>query len=102
MVDALRHDQFLTILPEIGQFFNIDIGYQMSLLPSATPFSRNAIFSGLFTDEFCRKYPQQLELMKSEASSLNKFEGLFLEDQLKRNQLENKNCLLYTSDAADE
>jgi len=102
VVDALRHDQFLTILPEIGQFFNIDIGYQMSLLPSATPFSRNAIFSGLFTDEFCQKYPRQLELMKSEASSLNKYEALFLEDQLKRNQLENKNVIYHKINVVEE
>ena len=102
VVDALRHDQFLTILPEIGQFFNMDIGYHMSLLPSATPFSRNAIFSGLFTDEFCQKYPQQLELMKSEASSLNKYESLFLEDQLKRNQLENKNVIYHKINVVEE
>jgi len=102
VVDALRHDQFLTILPEIGQFFNIDIGYHMSLLPSATPFSRNAIFSGLFTDEFCQKYPRQLELMKSEASSLNKYEALFLEDQLKRNQLENKNVIYHKINVFEE
>ena len=102
VVDALRHDQFLTILPEIGQFFNIDIGYQMSLLPSATPFSRNAIFSGLFTDEFCQKYPQQLELMKSEASSLNKYEGLFLADQLKRNKLEYKNVIYHKINVVKE
>jgi len=102
VVDALRHDQLLTILPEIGQYFNMDIGYQMSLLPSATPFSRNAIFSGLFTDEFCRKYPQQLELMKSEATSLNKYEALFLEDQLKRNQLENKNMIYHKINVAKE
>ena len=102
VVDALRHDQFLTILPEIGQFFNIDIGYHMSLLPSATPFSRNAIFSGLFTDELCQKYPRQLELMKSEASSLNKYEALFLEDQLKRNQLENKNVIYHKINVVEE
>ncbi len=102
VVDALRHDQFLTILPKIGQYFNIDIGYQMSLLPSATPFSRNAIFSGLFTDEFCQKYPRQLELMKSEASSLNKYEALFLEDQLKRNQLENKNVIYHKINVVEE
>ena len=102
VIDALRHDQFLTILPEIGQYFNMDIDYQMSLLPSATPFSRNAIFSGLFTDEFCKKYPQQLELMKSEASSLNKYEALFLKEQLKRNQLENKNVVYHKINVAKE
>ena len=51
VIDALRHDQFLSILPELGQYFNIEIDFQMSLLPSATPFSRNGIFSGLFPDE---------------------------------------------------
>ena len=102
VIDALRHDQFLSILPEIGQFFNIDIDYQMSLLPSATPFSRNAIFSGLFPDELCLKYPQQLELMKSEASSLNKYESMFLIDQLKRNDLANKKVIYKKINIADQ
>ena len=102
VIDALRNDQFLTILPELGQYFNVEVDYQMSLLPSATPFSRNAIFSGLFPDELCAKYPQQLELMKSDAPSLNKYESLFLEDQLKRNGLSSKKMIYKKINIADQ
>ena len=102
VIDALRHDQFLSILPELGQYFNIEIDFQMSLLPSATPFSRNGIFSGLFPDELCIKYPQQLELMKSDAPSLNKYESMFLEDQLKRNGLGSKKMIYKKINIADQ
>ena len=102
VIDALRHDQFLSILPELGKYFNIEIDYQMSLLPSATPFSRNAIFSGLFPDELCVKYPQQLELMKSDAPSLNKYESMFLEDQLKRIGFGNKKIIYKKINIADQ
>jgi len=87
VVDSLRHDQFLTIMPEISRYFDINVHYHLSLLPSATPFSRNAIFSGLFPNDLAKKYPRQREAMMNHADSLNQFEAQFLEDQIKRNKI---------------
>lgn len=90
IVDAMRLDQFQILLPFILRSFKVKIMPSFSILPTATPFSRNAIFSGLFPAEFCRNYPQQMELLISDSGSLNKFEEQFLRDQLKRFNLENK------------
>ena len=59
IVDCMRCDQFLSVIPYLESLFNIELTYHMSLIPSATPYSRNAIFSGLYPDELIKKYPNQ-------------------------------------------
>lgn len=90
VVDCMRYDHFKSILPILENFFKVTIDYKFSLLPTATPYSRNAIFSGLYPDEMVEKYPQQAFDMKNGASSLNQFEKLFLEKQLRKNGFEDK------------
>ena len=90
VVDCMRHDHFKAMVDLLEPFFNIDIDYKFSLLPTATPYSRNAIFSGLYPDEMVKKYPQQARDMEKHASSLNQHEKQFLIDQLKKYGLGNK------------
>ncbi len=87
LIDGMRLDQWRTILPLMGEYFNYDVDYHLSLLPSATPFSRNAIFSGLYPDQIMRKYDQQRAKMLDPKASMNLFEEQFLKDQLKRQKL---------------
>lgn len=89
VMEAMRLDQFMALYPFLADDFSVKIKPSISILPSATPFSRNAIFSGLFPDEFCKSYPEQLDAMKLDEGNLNNFESQFLEDQLKRNDLSN-------------
>ncbi|NOZ75602.1 MAG: bifunctional response regulator/alkaline phosphatase family protein [FCB group bacterium] len=84
VIDSLRYDHFRAIQAELGSLFELTVDYQCSLLPSATPFSRNAIFSGLFPDEFTRKYAEQARAFREHAPSLNRLEDQFLTDLLKR------------------
>ena len=58
VIDCLRLDQWFTLEPYFYDYFNITRNYYYSILPTATPFSRNAIFSGLFPEEIERKYPE--------------------------------------------
>lgn len=51
VVDCLRLDQWRAIRPLLTELFEVEEALYSSLLPTATPFSRNAIFSGLFADE---------------------------------------------------
>jgi hypothetical protein len=51
-------DQWEMLKPLIAEFFDIEVSYYFGILPSATPFSRNAIFSGLFPVEIAERYPQ--------------------------------------------
>jgi len=90
VVDCMRLDHFKSMMPLLDPFFEIDLKYAFSLLPSATQFSRNAIFCGMFPNEMVEKYPSQAKDMESEASSLNQYEKFFLSDQLKRNGFKNK------------
>jgi len=87
IIDCLRHDQFMTILPEISQYFKAKIDFAVSILPSATPYARNAIFSGLFPNQLFAQYPEQRALHEEHKKNLNKFEREYMTDLLKRNNL---------------
>ena len=58
VVDCLRLDQWAMIRPLISARFDIETAHYFSILPTATPFARNAIFSGLFPAEIKARYPQ--------------------------------------------
>ena len=102
VVDCLRHDHFKSILPILELFFTIEMHYNFSLLPSATPYSRNAIFSGMFPDEMVKKYPEQANDMENDSPSLNQYEKQFLLDQLKREGLGNKSVHYHKIWAVEE
>ena len=55
VIDCLRLDQWKVIEPLIAQFFDIDVTHYFSILPTATPYSRNALFSGLFPGEIAAR-----------------------------------------------
>ena len=55
VMDAMRLDHFMELYPIMSENFSIQIDPSISILPSATPFARNSIFSGLFPDEFCKQ-----------------------------------------------
>ena len=90
VVDCMRHDHFKSMMALLEPFFNIKLDYKLSLLPTATPYSRNAIFCGLFPDDMVKKYPKQGDDMKNDSTSLNQHEKQFLIDQLKKMDLGDK------------
>ena len=102
VVDCMRHDQFQSLMPIFESMFNVNVSYKLSLLPTATPYSRNAIFCGLFPDEMVKKYPEQARLMVEHTSSLNLLEPQFLEDQLKRLGLGDKSMHYHKIWAVEE
>lgn len=51
VIDCLRLDQWRAIRPLLTDWFEVEEALYSSLLPTATPFSRNAIFGGMFADE---------------------------------------------------
>lgn len=85
VVDCMRLDQWLLIEPLVAEFYNITREYYYSLIPSATPFARNAIFSGLFPDDIHRIYPDTYSDI--DEGSLNRSEDKFMIDNLSRNGL---------------
>ncbi len=89
----MRLDQWMLVEPLLAEFFNIQRDYYFSLLPSATPFARNALFSGLFPDEIHRLYPDTY--LEQDEGSLNRFEEQFLLDNLARHGIRYEKKLKY-------
>jgi DNA-binding response OmpR family regulator len=85
VIDCMRLDQWLTLEPFFYPYFNLSREYYYSILPTATPFSRNAIFSGLFPEEIEKKYPDLWSTDDEDESSLNKHEKELLEQNFLRN-----------------
>jgi CheY-like chemotaxis protein len=81
VVDCLRLDQWKVLEPIVAQVFEIDTAHHFSLLPTATPFSRNALFSGLFPAEIAAKFPAWWG--EGEDESLNQHERELLVEQLR-------------------
>ena len=48
VVDCMRLDHWLAILPLLSDIFDIEQHYHYSILPTATPYSRNAISAAFF------------------------------------------------------
>lgn len=81
IVDCLRLDQWEMLKPLIAEFFDIEVSYYFGILPTATPFSRNAIFSGLFPVEIAERYPQWWGDRDDE--SLNAHENELLQEHMR-------------------
>lgn len=58
VVDCLRVDQWKVLEPLLAPLFDVETTYYFSILPTATPYARNALFSGLFPGEIASKYPE--------------------------------------------
>ena len=57
VIDNLRFDHWRALMPDIAELFHIDEDLYLSILPTATQYARNAIFSGLMPDVIARQYP---------------------------------------------
>jgi CheY-like chemotaxis protein len=84
VVDCLRLDQWLTIEPMLEPYFSIKRDPYYSILPTATPYSRNSIFSGLFPGEMAATYPEFWNEMTTDETGKNRYEKQLLEKQLKK------------------
>ncbi|MDZ7691578.1 MAG: response regulator [Balneolaceae bacterium] len=87
VIDCMRYDQWLVFESLLTDFYSIDTDFYYSILPTATPYSRNAIFSGLFPLEIEEVYPELWEQGDNE-TSLNQYEHELLDRQLSRNNLD--------------
>jgi CheY-like chemotaxis protein len=95
VIDNFRLDQWLTVEPMLYDFFTVDRQYYFSILPTATPFSRNSIFSGLLPSEIESRFPDLWKWGDDDESSQNRYEDQLLSDQLKRLKIELDEGLRY-------
>lgn len=81
VIDCLRIDQWEVLKDLITPLFDIEESHYYSILPTATPYSRNAIFSGLFPMELAARHPEWWGVA-SDDESLNVHEPELLTEQL--------------------
>lgn len=58
LIDNFRFDQWRVIRPLLSEYFTFDDGMYCSILPTATQYARNAIFSGLMPVDIERMFPE--------------------------------------------
>ncbi len=57
VIDCLRVDQWRVLEPLLASLFEVETTHYFSILPTATPYARNALFSGLFPGEIAARFP---------------------------------------------
>lgn len=57
LIDNFRLDQWRTIQPILADYFIIEEQLYTAILPTATQYARNAIFSGLMPDQIAKMFP---------------------------------------------
>lgn len=88
LIDNLRYDQLKVLEPIIFENYKlINETAFFSILPTATQYARNAIFSGLMPLDMEKKYPNYWKNDTDEGGK-NLFENEFLTEQLKRLNLD--------------
>ena len=84
LMDNLRFDQWKIIEPIITELYKVDEeDFFFSILPTATQYSRNAIFSGLLPIDIQKRFPEWW-LNDNEEGGKNLKEGELMADQIKR------------------
>jgi CheY-like chemotaxis protein len=85
VIDCLRLDQWMVLAPLLAPWFDVETTHHFSVLPTATPYSRNSLFSGLFPGEIAARFPDWWG--EKEDESLNAHERQLLEAQFGELQL---------------
>lgn len=83
VIDNFRYDQWRMLAPEIGDMFDIDEQLYFSILPTATQYARNAIFSGLMPTQIAKLFPD-LWVDEDEEEGKNLNEGPLIKKQIER------------------
>ncbi|MCX7697383.1 MAG: bifunctional response regulator/alkaline phosphatase family protein [Bacteroidales bacterium] len=84
VIDNVRLDQWLAIKGLMEEYFYIDLEEKyLSIIPTATQYARNALFSGLMPLQIKQKYPLYW-VDDEEEISRNKYEPELFEQYLKR------------------
>ena len=87
VIDNLRYDQYRMLEPFINNYYKKEEEYSYySILPTATQYARNSIFSGLMPSEMEKQHPEFWR-NDSDQGGKNMFENEFLSAQIKRLKL---------------
>ncbi len=82
IVDCMRLDQYLAIQPLIQELFDEELDLYYSILPTATPYSRNSIFSGLLPIDIAKRFPEYWVTSSEMDNSRNRNEHQLLDEHI--------------------
>ncbi len=99
VLDNFRFDQWRVLADELTEFFSIDEELYMSILPTATQYARNAIFSGLMPNKIAEMFPD-LWVDEDEEEGKNLNEKPLIQTQLDRYRRRNTFSYNKVNDAA--
>ena len=88
LIDNFRLDLWLSVKPMLAEFFTFDESLYTSILPTATQYARNSIFSGLMPIDIARMFPH-LWVDEDEEEGKNLNESELVETLFKRYR---RNC----------
>ncbi len=96
VIDCLRLDQWMIMEKQLIDYFKIEKDFYYSILPTATPYARNSLFSGLFPSEIEKYYPQLWQSNSDDdEKSMNKYERELFQLLLDRKKIKLRNELKY-------
>lgn len=95
VLDCLRMDQWLLMEKYLLGGFNISKDYYFSILPTATSYARNALFSGLYPIDIEKYYPELWQGNQDDERSQNKYEKDLLQMLINRKRVQLNNELKY-------
>ena len=90
VIDCLRLDQWMGMEAVLREYFDITREFYYSILPTATPYSRNAIFSGSWPSDIELRFPDLWEQWEDDDNSRNRYEHQFLDNLLDRRKIQLK------------
>jgi len=82
IIDCMRLDQYYAIEPFLKELFDVDMDLYYSILPTATPFSRNSIFSGLLPIDLAKRFPEYWLESSEMDNSRNRNEHQLLDEHI--------------------
>lgn len=83
VIDNFRYDQWKMLAQDVADLFDIEEDMYMSILPTATQYARNAIFSGLMPNKIAELFPN-LWVDEDEEEGKNLNEEPLIQTQLDR------------------
>jgi CheY-like chemotaxis protein len=105
VLDCMRLDHWMSLVPSLIPFFDIENTYYYSILPTATPFSRNALFSGKYPIDFTQDFPELLTTPSRDEYSKNRFERQMMDRHLADSGIrlarDHRYIKIYEKDEAD-
>jgi len=84
VIDCMRLDQWLSVEPLLAEYFDVMTEAYFALLPTATPYCRNALFGGTYSSQIFRTNPELWDDPFSPINSPNRKEHQLLDKLIAR------------------